>query len=718
MVPDKHRCGNRLAVTRLSLAFSHVCPLTLFPCCVVRSRFLLVVLPSPPPDLDSVVSNGSALGGTLTFDPVSLLLHLTVVPHWDASDSLAVSYSYMVGTSPWAANIAGWTCVNHSSNGSSLTPTGARASINVTSALVPSAVFYVTVEVADVFGIATYIHLSAQVPPDLAGARRRLIHEAGRRRQAHDRALMVGNGGTASDISGWVPGGTARRLPVGPGDRRSAGPAGVVDGDSEGWDPMALRLAVVPSNTGVGVGGGSGGSGGVHPFEASTSDHRDASEHHDGRHDGRDGWLWGPGYWPSVPSYNPSLPGALSMDRSLGASSHGGRRLAFMDPRLTSPAFGLPYAGWTALQRAYAIALVNHMPVSYLRVWDFFRCLAGAWVPNTCPLGVQGLTWGANAQFNYPNIWWGALNNNHPIVFDPYSPFDWASDSADQNPGYPEGAYRRRGKYPNQDGTAPKYDREHSFPKSWWNNWGVLSPAYSDLHHMWPALSAANSRRGNDPLGNVDHDVLPRKPNSYWQLGSGFTGVKRGRCTHQPPAQPFNLNLNQACFEPKAAFKGALARGILYMAVRYAGGFPTGYGGMFRGPANTNFLTWELNGGVRTLPRLTPWYLATLIAWADHYPVSPNEMNRNHVIWAIQGNTNPFVDCHFNVPVGSTNANAEQAWPCRYINQINGRHIWRLSPCDVWDCNGFDPNNPNGGYATNFAQVVNMPAPQWPDAWW
>jgi len=40
------------------------------------------------------------------------------------------------------------------------------------------------------------------------------------------------------------------------------------------------------------------------------------------------------------------------------------------------------------------------------------------------------------------------------------------------------------------------YNREHSFPKSWFNN---ASPMYSDLFHLYPTDGYVNQRRGNYP---------------------------------------------------------------------------------------------------------------------------------------------------------------------------------------------------------------------------
>ena len=44
------------------------------------------------------------------------------------------------------------------------------------------------------------------------------------------------------------------------------------------------------------------------------------------------------------------------------------------------------------------------------------------------------------------------------------------------------------------------YNREHTFPKSWWNSTGNSTDTmYTDLFHIMPTDSYVNSRRNNNP---------------------------------------------------------------------------------------------------------------------------------------------------------------------------------------------------------------------------
>jgi endonuclease I len=164
----------------------------------------------------------------------------------------------------------------------------------------------------------------------------------------------------------------------------------------------------------------------------------------------------------------------------------------------------------------------------------------------------------------------------------------------------------------NYNSEADCYNREHSFPKSWFND-GY--PMYSDLNHLFPTDGYVNNRRGNQPYGTVSAPTWTSLngsklgPNTY----PGFTGVT---------------------FEPRNEYKGDLARGQLYMATRYqhlvAG---------WQGNGNANDV---LNGS--SYQAFDNWYLKMLFDWHNADPVSTKEINRNNVVYTFQGNRNPYID--------------------------------------------------------------------------
>jgi endonuclease I len=164
----------------------------------------------------------------------------------------------------------------------------------------------------------------------------------------------------------------------------------------------------------------------------------------------------------------------------------------------------------------------------------------------------------------------------------------------------------------NYNSEADCYNREHSFPKSWFND-GY--PMYTDLNHLFPTDGYVNNRRGNQPYGTVSAPTWTSQngsklgPNSY----PGFTGVT---------------------FEPRNEYKGDLARGQLYMVTRYQN-LVAGW----QGNGNANDI---LNG--TAYPALDNWYIKMLFAWHNTDPVSAKEISRNNVVYTLQGNRNPYID--------------------------------------------------------------------------
>lgn len=163
------------------------------------------------------------------------------------------------------------------------------------------------------------------------------------------------------------------------------------------------------------------------------------------------------------------------------------------------------------------------------------------------------------------------------------------------------------------------YNREHSFPKSWFG--GEVMPMYSDLFHLYPTDGYVNGQRGNLPYGQVQ--------SSSW---TSMNGSKRGTSAVSGYAG--------AVFEPIDAYKGDLARTMFYMATRY-------YGQDAAWPGS------DMTNGAE--PK--PWALAMLRSWHQQDPVSQKEIDRNNAVFAIQSNRNPFIDFpHFVEDIWSPTA--------------------------------------------------------------
>ncbi|MBR0202128.1 MAG: endonuclease [Bacteroidaceae bacterium] len=152
-------------------------------------------------------------------------------------------------------------------------------------------------------------------------------------------------------------------------------------------------------------------------------------------------------------------------------------------------------------------------------------------------------------------------------------------------------------------------NKEHGIPQSWWG--GGTNRQGSDLHHVMPSDSEANSRKSNYGMGIVT--------NVNWQNGS----IKVGTGT----AGSSSISL----WEPADEWKGDFARAYFYIVTCY------------------EELNLAQSEGARsmqnnTYPKLQPWASQLYLQWAKEDPVSDLERARNEAVYQIQGNRNPFVD--------------------------------------------------------------------------
>jgi len=159
-----------------------------------------------------------------------------------------------------------------------------------------------------------------------------------------------------------------------------------------------------------------------------------------------------------------------------------------------------------------------------------------------------------------------------------------------------------------------KYNREHSFPKSWF---GEATPMYTDLHHLYPTDGYVNGRRSNYPFGETDGGTY-KSANDFSKLGTctypGYTGI---------------------VFEPADEYKGDFARTYFYMVTCYEDQLPSWY-------SSNSESRPTLDGN--KYPGLSEWQLTMLMEWAKNDPVSEKETARNNAVYAIQNNRNPFID--------------------------------------------------------------------------
>jgi endonuclease I len=157
----------------------------------------------------------------------------------------------------------------------------------------------------------------------------------------------------------------------------------------------------------------------------------------------------------------------------------------------------------------------------------------------------------------------------------------------------------------NYGGEGDCYNREHSWPKSWFND---TAPMNTDIFHVVPSDGYVNGQRGNYPYGEVS------TPN--W---TSANGSKRGANTYP--------GYSGTVFEPIDAYKGDFARIYFYMSTRYLGE-DSGWPG-----------SPMVDGA-----QLETWALNMMMEWHTGDPVSQKEIARNNANYGVQNNRNPFVD--------------------------------------------------------------------------
>lgn len=135
---------------------------------------------------------------------------------------------------------------------------------------------------------------------------------------------------------------------------------------------------------------------------------------------------------------------------------------------------------------------------------------------------------------------------------------------------------------------------EHTWPQSKFVSGFPTETQKSDLHHLYPTDSKANSTRGNYEFADVTEN----------QNLKDCASSKSG---------PSVTSGGKTFFEPPTAHKGNVARALFYFSIRYK---------VAISDAQEEFLR----------------------RWNDLDPVDDAEIARNNAIEKLQGNRNPFID--------------------------------------------------------------------------
>lgn len=140
---------------------------------------------------------------------------------------------------------------------------------------------------------------------------------------------------------------------------------------------------------------------------------------------------------------------------------------------------------------------------------------------------------------------------------------------ADEDPGNPGNIIDvyKNASYAKISGGTGAYNREHSWPKSYgFPNDGASNYPYTDCHHLFLSDSSDNSSRSNKPY-RFCSAACAEQPTDFNDGSGGGSGV-----------YPGNSNWTTGSFtagtwETWGGRRGDVARAILYMDVRYEGGF-------------------------------------------------------------------------------------------------------------------------------------------------
>ncbi|MDF1560883.1 MAG: endonuclease [Bacteroidales bacterium] len=206
-----------------------------------------------------------------------------------------------------------------------------------------------------------------------------------------------------------------------------------------------------------------------------------------------------------------------------------------------------------------------------------------------------------HTQLEYSDLW--QCFSTTDIKSDGVTIWDIYSDIPGGTPVYVYTLFS--GQCGNYDSEGDCYNREHSFPKSWFND---ALPMYTDLFHIYPTDGWVNNKRGNLPYGETSSPSWTSTNGSMVGPSSvaGYVG---------------------AVFEPVDEYKGDLARTYFYMATRYFG-------------EDSLWPGSDMTEGAQ--PK--PWALVMLLDWHRADTISLKERNRNNAVYKYQGNRNPFID--------------------------------------------------------------------------
>lgn len=240
----------------------------------------------------------------------------------------------------------------------------------------------------------------------------------------------------------------------------------------------------------------------------------------------------------------------------------------------------------------------------------------------------------------------------------------------------------RNASFAKQGGGNDFYNREHTWPKSYGfpDNDSSINYPFTDMHALFLSDTDYNFARSNHPFAYCDENCF-----EYVTSSNGGRGGAGGGYPGDSNWQIGEFTYGN--WEVWNGRRGDVARALMYMDVRYAGGVHGGSGASEPDLILTDDRSLIENS--RTGSNEATGYmglLSVLLEWHQQDPVDAVEIQHHETVASFQGNRNPFIDhpewasCVFEGRCGGfvINAGLNDAW---YDPDTNGQGFFII----VWE---------------------------------
>jgi endonuclease I len=240
----------------------------------------------------------------------------------------------------------------------------------------------------------------------------------------------------------------------------------------------------------------------------------------------------------------------------------------------------------------------------------------------------------------------------------------------------------RNASFAKQGGGNDFYNREHTWPKSYGfpDNDSTINYPYTDMHALFLSDIDYNFARSNHPFDYCNEncfEYVTSRNGGRGGAGGGYPGDSNWQTGE----------FTYGSWEVWNGRRGDMARALMYMDVRYAGGVHGDSGASEPDLILTDDRSLIENS--RTGSNEATGYmglLSVLLEWHQQDPVDAVEMQHHETVASFQGNRNPFIDrpewasCVFEGRCGGfvINAGLNDAW---YDPETNGQGFFII----VWE---------------------------------